>query len=329
MKRIIIGGLLALMTLSLWGGGRDAEWKKVDEAVQKGLPKTAITNLEGILQGAMKERAYPEAVKALGRKIALEGTIQGNKPEERITRLEAEIARAPAEMVPVLDTLLAHWYWQYFQQNRWRFMQRTATAQAPGKDFTTWDLPRLFARVDAQFRKGLAAEKVLKAAPVGVWSDLLEKGSMSDAYRPTLYDFIAYEALAFYASGERPAAQSEGAFELPADSPVFGAARDFLAWKPAGDAAPAAKPDSEEPGFSPVLRAIGLYQDLLRFHQNDPVPQPASPTTLPNGQLFGLDRSGPAWFAPAPPPERFKSRPYDAGKGERGGRWTPAGACNS
>ena len=39
----------------------------------------------------------------LGRKIALEGTIQGNKPEEKIARLEAEIAKAPADMQPMMD----------------------------------------------------------------------------------------------------------------------------------------------------------------------------------------------------------------------------------
>ena len=48
----------------------------------------------------MQDKAYPEAIKAIARKIALEGNIQGNKPEEKITRLEAEIAKAPAEMVP-------------------------------------------------------------------------------------------------------------------------------------------------------------------------------------------------------------------------------------
>ena len=63
-----------------------------------------------------------------GEKIALEGNIQGNKPEEKIIRIEAEIAKVPKEMAPILQTLLAHWYWHYFQQNSWRFLQRTATA---------------------------------------------------------------------------------------------------------------------------------------------------------------------------------------------------------
>ena len=106
------------------------------------------------------------AIKAIGRKIALEGTIQGNKPEEKIIRLDAEIAKAPAEMQPMLEVVQADWYWQYFQHNRWRFMQRTATAVAPGKDFTTWDLPRLFAEIDKHFQKALAAEEQLKKIPV-------------------------------------------------------------------------------------------------------------------------------------------------------------------
>ena len=113
----------------------DAQWKKVDEAVQQGLPKTAIERLQPILDGATAEKNYPVAIKAIGRKIALEGNIQGNKPEEKIIRLEAEIAKSPAEMQPMLEVILADWYWQYFQHNRWRFMQRTATAGPAGQGF--------------------------------------------------------------------------------------------------------------------------------------------------------------------------------------------------
>ena len=256
---------LVLVTSSLQAGPRDAQWKAVEDAIQKGLPKTAITNLEPIIQGALKDKAYAEAVKAIGQKIALEGNIEGNKPEEKITRLEAEIAKAPKEMVPLLDTLQAEWYWQYFQHNRWRFMQRTATATQPGKDFTTWDLPRLFAEIDKQFQKALAADKILKATPISAWDGLLQKGTMPDSYRPTLYDFIAHQALAFYTSGEQAAAKPEDAFELSADSPILDSAEKFMAWQPAAGA------DTD----SPVLKAVRLYQALLRFHKSDPMPQMA------------------------------------------------------
>src|SRR5437016_3223927 len=226
--------LLAFLSVipAAWAASRDAQWKKVDEAISKGLPRTAMEKLEPIIQGALKDKAWGEAAKAIARKIVLEGNIQGNKPEEKITRLEAEIGKAPKEIVPLLDTILANWYWHYFQQNRWRFMQRTQTTQAPGKDFTTWDLPRLFAEIDKQFQKTLANADALKKLPVSTFDDLLVKGALPDSYRPTLYDFIAQGALKFYASGERAATKPEDAFELAADSPIFDDAEKFMVWDP-------------------------------------------------------------------------------------------------
>src|SRR5665213_1859424 len=242
--------LLMATHLSLSAGQRDDLWRQVNEAIGKGLPKTAITNLEPIIAGALKDKAYAEATKAIAKKIALEGNIEGNKPEEKIVRLEAELARAPKQMKPVLETLLAHWYWQYFQNNRWRFMQRTAAAQAPGKDFTTWDLPRLFSEIDRHFQQSLSAEKILKATPISAWNDLIEKGTMQDTYRPTLYDFIAHEALEFYTSGEQAAAKTQDEFELAADGPIFSPVPEFLKWVD----------HLAVNTNSPVLKALALYR---------------------------------------------------------------------
>ena len=267
MKILGMGLLFVLMKLSLFAGTRDAQWKRVEEAIRQGLPQTAITNLEPILSGALKEKAYAEAVRALGEKIVLEASIQGNKPEEKITRLSAEISKAPKAMVPVLDALLAHWYWQYFQQNRWRFMQRTATAEVPGQDFTAWDLPRLFHEIDQQFQNALAAEATLKATPIAAWDGLLVKGTLPDSYRPTLYDFLAHEALNFYTSGEQAGAKPQDNFEISAAMPIFDSADVFLAWNPV--------PAGSEAESGPGLRAVRLYQALLKFHQNDPLPRPA------------------------------------------------------
>lgn len=233
-------------------------WKKVDEAIGKGLPQTAIKELDPIIESAIKDKAYPEAIKAICKKIAYEGNIQGNKPEEKITRMKAEIAKAPKEMVPMMDAILANWYWHYFQQNRWRFQQRTATAAAPSNDFTTWDLPRLFSEIDQQFTKALAAEKELKTIPIATFDALLEKGTVPDTYRPTLFDFIAFEALNFYTAGEQAGAKAEDTFEFAATSPVLGSIDEFLKWQPTTT-------DTD----STKLKAIKLYQNLLSFHKDD------------------------------------------------------------
>ncbi len=236
-------------------------WKGVQEAMEKGLPQTAVERLVPIIQQAMKEKKYPEAIRAIGTKIALEANIQGNKPEEKIIRLEKELANAPKPMRDVMEAILAHWYWHFFQQNRWRFMQRTATAQPPGDNILTWDLPRIFAEIDKHFMNALVRQEELRKTPVSEYDALLEKGNVPDTYRPTMFDFIAYEALKFYTSGEQAAAKPEDAFELLADSPIFDPAEQFMAWK-----------FQTTDVDSPTVKAIMLYQALLSFHKNDPDP---------------------------------------------------------
>jgi len=239
-------------------GSRDAQWKKVDEAMNKGLPKTAIEELEPIIKGALADKAWPEAIKAIARKIALEGNIQGNKPEEKIFRMQAELEKVPAEMKPVMEAILAHWYWQYFQHNRWRFLQRTQTAAAPGPDVQTWDLARILAEIDKHFTAALANEKILKTTSIADYNDLLVKGNVPDSYRPTLFDFLAYEALQFYQAGEHGAVKAEDEFELDATSPIFADAAEFMRWQPA---------TTDE--TAPALKAVRLYQNLLKFHEKD------------------------------------------------------------
>ncbi len=249
------------MLSSAFAGPRDAQWKSVDEAAGQGLPKTAIERLDPIITGALADQAYAEAVRAIGRKIALEGLIEGNKPEEKITRLEAELAKAPAAMKPVMEALLGHWYWQYFQHNRWRFHQRTQTAAAPGADIQTWDLARILAEIGKHFDAALADSAALQSTPIAQWDDLIEKGNVPDTYRPTLFDFLAYEALSFYQAGEQGAVEAEDAFELPASGPALDDAGKFLGWH--------ATFATKDFPASPIVKALDLYGRLMRFHERD------------------------------------------------------------
>ncbi len=254
----MLGGLALGAYLLIDRKHRDDSWKKVEDAQKQGLPRTAIIELEKIYDQAMADKAYPEAIKAISKKITLESVIEGNKAEERIVRMKQAIEKAPKEMVPVMDAILANWYLHYFHQNRWRFMNRSATTVQPGDDILTWDLTRILAQIDKQFTKALAAEKELRKIPIADFDALFEKGSLPDKYRPTLYDFVAQDALMFFNSGEQAGSKSEDAFELSAEGPVFASAQEFSQWE--------VKTTDQD---SHLVKAIHLYQQLLRFHEND------------------------------------------------------------
>ena len=75
-RRLAIFSLVALLASLMglfvfcWAGTRESHWKQVDEAIQKGLPKTAIEHLDPIIAGAIKDKAYP-------------GSHQGHRQENR------------------------------------------------------------------------------------------------------------------------------------------------------------------------------------------------------------------------------------------------------
>jgi hypothetical protein len=209
----------------LLAGPRDAEWKKVEDYMNKDLPKSAITELAAIDAKARAEKAWPEAIRATAQRVKLEGTIEeGADVIGPIKRLEKELEAAPEEMKPLLQTIDALWLWSYFTQNQWQFMQRTQTAQQPGDDIQTWDLQRILAEIDSRFMKALANRDALKAQPVDGFSMLLEKGTTPDELRPTMYDFLVHEILNFYAAEESVDAAAEDAFEFDAASPACGTA---------------------------------------------------------------------------------------------------------
>ena len=266
MHRTTIFLLLVTSAVSLHAVDRAGNWEQINLEMSKGRPKSAIKLLEPLIEKSLAAKDYPEAVKGIGFRIKLEGDIEGRKAEERIARLHTEIEQAPNAMKPVLETLLGHWYWHYFQQNRWRFMQRTKTAEAPGDDIQTWDLARIFAEIDTHFSAALAAAETLQAIPVKAWDGLLHKpgytkygdaiNGVLDSYRPTLYDFLAHQALDFYRTGEQAGAKAQDAFELTSDSPVFDGPKAFLAWQ---------LPTTDK--TANTVKALRLMQDLMRFHE--------------------------------------------------------------
>jgi tetratricopeptide (TPR) repeat protein len=272
MKRFYIFAAILLLALYGFAGfgrvsrvadekppTREEQWANVEDAETRGLPKTAIGHLNPIIERALKEKAYPEAIKGFAKKIALESSTEGNEDTaEKIKRMRAAIATVPVEMRPVMHTILAHWWWDHFRHEDGLFRDRSVTSDLSDPDIRTWDQMRVFVEIGKSFDQALASEKELKAIPIDQYSFLLTKGSIPDTYRPTLYDFLAFEALSFYTTDEHARGKPQDAYDLPADSPIFGTVEEFLKWEPKATDA-----------NSKTIKAIKLYQKLLAFHKDD------------------------------------------------------------
>ncbi|MDF9833026.1 uncharacterized protein YfaS (alpha-2-macroglobulin family) [Ereboglobus sp. PH5-5] len=304
MKRnlpLVLALLLSIFTLppSLFAANRAADWRAVADAQKAGQPKTASAALDSIITSALADGSHAEALKAILQKTQTDasGEKQKEQPAYVIRALNAWLADTPPadtngnarptlspQMRPLLETALAKTWWAYYQANRWQLLRRTQTAEPPSDDFLTWDARRVLTETASHFEAALADSDTLQKTPIATLAPLLAKGELPDDYRPTLYDFLVHEAIAFYSAGEQGVSKSEDAFEPAPDSPILGTLEEFLAWNP-GSAEP--KPGSivsqnQQPENTtdvspvprnPTLRAIQLYQQLLRFHLDDPLPQ--------------------------------------------------------
>ncbi|MBU1108744.1 MAG: hypothetical protein KKB51_18860 [Candidatus Riflebacteria bacterium] len=248
--------LALLLTMPGLAQTRAELWRKVDEAKSKGLPQTAIEHLTKIYELAQKENHMIDAVKSLCDRIVQEGNIQGNKPEERITRLETEIGKADAKVKPLLNIVLAKWYWHFYNRNSYRFINRSRTEGLDEKDFTTWDLPKLFAHIGNLYENVLKEEKSLKEIPIKVLEGFIEPGNQPANLRPTLFDFFAHEALTFYMADAQSAAKPTTAFEITVDSPALSDLETFMKWQPE-------TLDTDSCNY----RAVKLLQRLLKAAQ--------------------------------------------------------------
>ena len=246
-------------------GPRATTWKSIEQALQEGKPKTAAELLAGVEQAATNDKAWAEAARAIATRVLADTGDRAPDEPERLIRLAAAIEKAPPETRGVLQAIRANWTWHFFLMNRWRFAQRTAGAAAASDladlaEIDSWDLPAIVREIRTRFAAALTGEAALQKLPVSEWSMLIQPGTMPDAYRPTVWDVVAHDALAFAASGERGLADPEDAFEIEATSAALGPVDMFRQADPAQ-----LTTDSD----SPLLQTWQLFQRLLAFHADD------------------------------------------------------------
>ena len=155
MKKHIILILFCIANLYIMNGQNDyqSNWKQVEEFDRKGLPKSALEVIETIYKQAKKEKNDNQEIKAFLYKSRYLLTLEEYAQLTIISDLKNEIGQSTFPKKNILESILANLYWQYFQQNRWRFYNRTQTAaKVDQQDFRTWDLETLFAEVHLHFQ---------------------------------------------------------------------------------------------------------------------------------------------------------------------------------
>ncbi|MDH7462274.1 alpha-2-macroglobulin family protein [Chitinophagaceae bacterium 26-R-25] len=239
----------------------DVFWKKVDSLYsKKGLTKSALDEVNKIYALAKKENLQPQIIKALIYKSGLEQNLNEDGDIKNMQFWENEIAQANVpETKALLNSIAADKYNRYFQNNRWKFYNRTTTVNFKKDDPSTWSIDDLQQKTSNLYLASIKDEKVLQQTKLDAYDPILVKGNVR-YLRPTLYDFLANRALEFFKTDERYVTKPAYTFEITQAS-AFDPAADFIHRK-----------FETKDTASLLFKALMIYQKLIAFHINDQKP---------------------------------------------------------
>jgi uncharacterized protein YfaS (alpha-2-macroglobulin family) len=232
-------------------------WKKVDDLInKKGLTESALKDVTLIYNAAKKEKNNGQLLKAILFRVSLQQMKEENADLKTISDIEKEISTAAEPLKSVLTNYAAEAYWQYFQNNRWKFYDRTNTVGFKKEDVSTWTIDDLHKKISSCFLASVQNKKLLQQTKLDAYEPVINKGNARHL-RPTLYDLLAHRAIDYFQNDERSITKPAEAFELNMAA-AYDPATDFVTRKfPTSDS------------MSLTQKALLLYQELVRFHLAD------------------------------------------------------------
>ncbi|MGB5417823.1 hypothetical protein, partial [Algibacter sp.] len=131
-------------------------WTQVEKYEVDGLPKSALKLVGDIEKLAAKDDNHPQLIKTMLFKSKYALILEEDAQLSIINDFKNRIATSEFPTKNLLENILANLYWQYFNQHRWQFYNRTETAEkVDADDFRTWDLQTLFDEVHVHFQRSL------------------------------------------------------------------------------------------------------------------------------------------------------------------------------
>lgn len=252
----------------------DKLWKRTDSCESKGLTESALKIVEVIYNKAKMENNASQFVKAVIHRMKFESYKEEFSLEKSIFKLRDEVNESHYPVKPVLQSILADAFYQYFQNNRWKFYNRTSTVNYKNNDIESWDLKAINYAIISNYKASLESSDSLKRTKIDLFDEILVKGTFEcRQWRPTLYDFLSHRALKYFMSSETDVSRPANRFTVNNEA-FLKPYVDFLNLSITNPS------DSLETKYF----ALKLMQDLTAFHKND-----ENPDALIDVELLRLD----------------------------------------
>jgi len=234
-----------------------ADFARIDSLANTGKPKDALALIGKINKQAQSDNNAPLLIKSVIYRMMFQSYLEEHAFDKILIDLREDINNAKQPEKSILQSLLAETYWNYLQQNRWQITQRTQVQGDTGSDIKTWSIKKLSDETAKYYLLSLKEIELLQQTKVDVLDAVLAGDKNNRKFRPTLYDLLAHRAIDIFNNTQITLTQYDGELIDMSNASWFDSGATFLTM--------AIPLDSTS--FKP--QALKLFQQLIKFHQND------------------------------------------------------------
>ncbi len=226
MKKVLTILSLIIITATQAQQNFEKHWKTVENFELEGKTTSANEIVNTIYKKAKKRNNSNQLIKALLYQSKFALVLQEEAELKIVKRLEKEIKEASFPTNAILQSVLANFKWQYFQQHRWQIYNRTKTDKPNLDDFRTWDLNTLFTSIHEDYKSSIASVNQLQNISIADYKYILIYDTDTEHLRPTLYDLLAHRALDFFKTDEARITKPKERFYVDQES-YFAPSNEF------------------------------------------------------------------------------------------------------
>jgi len=229
-------------------------WARVDSFQNKGLPKSALEVVNVIYEKAKTEKNDPQLVKAYIHRMMFRRSIEEKAFESFIFEMEKDLLEMEAPLQQVMHSLAAEMYYMYYQQNYWKFQDRSETLNFQPDDIETWTLSQLVNKSIMHYHSSLENVEILQTTLLSSYKEIITKGTHDERLQSTMYEFLVKRALTYFKNTQLTINRPADQFTIKEDF-YFAQASEFIS-------ADIQTKDT----LSLHFYAIKLFQNLLHFN---------------------------------------------------------------
>ena len=168
-RLLVLSSLFFTTNLMAQTNNYTAEWKKIEQFIQNGLPKSALEEINKIMKLAIAHKNQPQQVKAAMYQLLYRRLVEEDAFEKNIYYLDTLISNTAPPAKNILQSIQAEFYWGYKQANRYKLYNRTALEGENSKDISTWSLQKLNQKTADLYQASLHPEDLLKKADAALY----------------------------------------------------------------------------------------------------------------------------------------------------------------